>query len=167
MGILEAHRCLVHRKVEESLSRLEVKSDSPVRSMRWELASCWIQHLQKADNMKDDRPRSPDVDTEHAVKGLGKQFKFLRKRDKKACNLYNSDDQEEDSSESCSPNLKYDRAEQSIAGNDNETDLKSLLSEEAFLRLKDTGTGLHLMVSPELIYFLAICEIVDTDVLFL
>lgn len=65
-----------------------------------------------------------------SVKGLGKQFKVLKiKNNKKSENT--SLDGEADHLQQ---NLHFDH------------ELKELLSEEAFSRLKESGTGLHLKV---------------------
>ncbi|KAF2323167.1 hypothetical protein GH714_033806 [Hevea brasiliensis] len=81
----EASRCLVRQVIRESLTKLDEMPVASERSIRWELGSCWMQHLQKQETPSDtdSKHSEEDTETEHAVKGLGKEFKFLKKRDKK------------------------------------------------------------------------------------
>ncbi|KAF2323200.1 hypothetical protein GH714_034097 [Hevea brasiliensis] len=81
----EASRCLVRQVIKESLTKLGEMPVASERSIRWELGSCWMQHLQKQETPSDTDSKHSEEDTEtkHAVKGLGKEFKFLKKRDKK------------------------------------------------------------------------------------
>lgn len=73
-------------------------------------------------------------ETELSVKGLGKQFKVLKSKNKKSENTSLSGlDGEAD-------------LEQKNIDQHSEAELKELLSEEAFCRLKENGTGLHLKV---------------------
>ncbi|KAI3521210.1 hypothetical protein L1887_10671 [Cichorium endivia] len=131
LGNLESSRCLVRQVIKESLTNLE-KSEASGKPIRWELGSCWVQHLQKQETPSGDN--SPNEDkAATVVKGLGKQFKMLKKREKKQ-NDADSSDTEESNIESNS-----------------ESELTKLISEEAFLRLKESGTGLHLKSGDELI----------------
>ncbi|XP_024035937.1 protein REDUCED CHLOROPLAST COVERAGE 3-like [Citrus sinensis] len=79
----EAFRSLVRRVFKQSLAKLELEPTASERSIRWELGSCWVQHLQKHETPTDTKSTrsGDDIKTEHAVKGLGKQFKFLKKRE--------------------------------------------------------------------------------------
>ncbi|GAY61688.1 hypothetical protein CUMW_211990, partial [Citrus unshiu] len=79
-------------------------------------------HLQKQETPTDTKSmRYGDyIKTEHAVKGLGKQFKFLKKRE----NI---------------PNLVGSINE----ANENDNGPCIMNVGESFLRLKETGTGLH------------------------
>ncbi|KAA8540510.1 hypothetical protein F0562_024571 [Nyssa sinensis] len=122
LGDLEVSKCLLRKVVKESLSNLAVKPTVSERSIRWELGSCWVQHLQKQETSTNNSSKSPEDDNkvEPVVKGLGKQFKMLKKREKKPS---------------------------SASG----AELKKLIPEEAFLRLEETGTGLHLQPVDELI----------------
>lgn len=113
--------------IKESLAKLEDDSIPYERSIRWELGSCWVQYLQKKENPTIKNPEDVDM-VEESVKGLGKQFKLLKKRDKK---------EENEGSEL----LEINNCKSKV-----EPELKSVISEEAFARLKETGTGLHLKV---------------------
>ncbi|KAM0957002.1 hypothetical protein ACFX2I_025140 [Malus domestica] len=144
---LETSTCLVRKVIKESLKNLENEPASLERSIRWELGSCWVQHLQKQETAAVNNSDSPkaDKEAEPIVKGLGKQFKLLKKREKKTIGESRTYDEEEiDSSESRTVELENGDI-------DDEPELKQLISEEAFLRLKETGTNLHLKCADELI----------------
>ncbi|XVF74771.1 hypothetical protein PTKIN_Ptkin13bG0138400 [Pterospermum kingtungense] len=149
----ETSRCLVQRVLKESLTKLEEKSVAPERSIRLELGSCWVQYLQNQETSTGPTSKRPgnDHEAEPAVKGLGKQFKFLKKRDKKPSNVSSTVDNKENDSESCSMNVKSILGQQSIGESNSEMELKNLISEEAFSHLEESGTGLHLKSRDELI----------------
>jgi protein TIF31 len=145
---LEVSRCLVRRVVKESLKKLKEKPIESKRSIRWELGSCWVQHLQKQESPTGNKSNSPDDDNEaeHAVKGLGKLFKFLKKREKKE-SCVSSIDMEENESTPGNLNAETDLGELSNGELNSTGELEKLISEDALLHLKETGTGLHLKVS--------------------
>ncbi|KAK6263688.1 hypothetical protein SCA6_019122 [Theobroma cacao] len=149
----EASRCLVQRVIKESLTKLDEKSVAPERSIRWELGSCWVQYLQKQESSMDGNSKGPDNDceAEPVVKGLGKQFKFLKKRGKKPSNVTSSIDKEKNDSESCSMDVKSNLGHQSNGESSSELELKNLISKEAYSRLEESGTGLHLKSADELL----------------
>ncbi|KAE8709151.1 putative Cupredoxin superfamily protein [Hibiscus syriacus] len=149
----ESSGCLVQRVIKESLTKLEENSVAPERAIRWELGSCWVQHLQKQETSTDPASKGPanDCNAESAVKGLGKQFKFLKKRDKKPSNVSSAIDKEENDSEPCSVNVKSDLSQESNGEFHSEMELKNLTSAEAFSRLEESGTGLHLKSVEDLI----------------
>ncbi|PON35972.1 N-terminal acetyltransferase A, auxiliary subunit [Parasponia andersonii] len=143
----EASRGLVRTLIEESLEKLQEEPEISERPIRWELGSCWVQHLQKKESQTDNDPQSSG-DTngaEPAVKGLGKQFKLLKKREKKLGG--------ESDFDSCSSSLEtgLDKGEHINGESSSEEELKKLVSEDAYLRLRETGTGLHLKSVDELI----------------
>ncbi|KHG04943.1 Uncharacterized protein F383_08744 [Gossypium arboreum] len=142
----EPSRCLVRQVVKESLTKLEENSIVPERSIRLELGSCWLQYLQKQETSTDTTSNGLgcDHEAEPAVKGLGKHFKCLKKRDKKPSSSGSKVDKEENDGEPCSMN-------QSIGVSRNQMELKNLISEEAFSRLEESRTGLHLKSVNELI----------------
>ncbi|XP_021639689.2 protein REDUCED CHLOROPLAST COVERAGE 3 isoform X2 [Hevea brasiliensis] len=148
----EAHRFLVRQVIKESLTKLEEMPVTSERSIRWELGSCWLQHLQKQETSTDtdSKHSEEDTETEHAVKGLGKEFKFLKKRDKKE-GMNSTLEKEETKAGPCRLNVGTDEGQHSNGESYSENELKELISEEAFLRLKETGTGLHLQLVDELI----------------
>ncbi|KAL8230404.1 hypothetical protein R6Q57_000182 [Mikania cordata] len=146
-GDFESLRCLVRQVIKESLNNLE-KSTDPVNSIRWELGSCWVQHLQKKEAPTGDNTEKPNDDkAETVVKGLGKQFKMLKKLEKKQSDADCSDDTEE--SNSGQENTTVGGLDTQESNFDSE--LKKFIPEEAFLRLKESGTGLHLKSKDELI----------------
>ncbi|TYJ31481.1 hypothetical protein E1A91_A06G201500v1 [Gossypium mustelinum] len=142
----EPSRCLVRQVVKESLTKLEENSIVPERSIRLELGSCWLQYLQKQETSTDTTSNGLgcDHEAEPAVKGLGKHFKCLKKRDKKPSSSGSKVDKEENDGEPCSMN-------QSIGVSRNQMELKNLISEEAFSQLEESRTGLHLKSVNELI----------------
>nr|GEY21948.1 protein TSS [Tanacetum cinerariifolium] len=145
-GNFEYSRSLVRQVIKESLTNLEKSKDSG-KPIRWELGSCWVQHLQKQEAPAGDNAESPNEDkAEAVVKGLGKQFKMLKKRDKKQSEADGSDDTEESNLGQESTVGEIDSQESNF-----ESELKKLIPEEAFLRLKEGGTGLHLKSVDELI----------------
>lgn len=73
---------------------------------------------------------------------MGKQFKDLKSKSKKSENISAVNEKDTRLHEL---NEEDDLGQKSIDGLF--TELKELLSEEAFSRLKETGTGLHLKVS--------------------
>lgn len=143
---LETSRCLVQGVIKASLKTLEKKAGTFERSIRWELGSCWVQHLQNQETQTDNHSKNPtnDNEAEAAVKGLGKKFKLLKKREKKSGG--ENTDVEVLDANSSNLNVGLDKGEQNNGEFSSEADLKRLFSEDAFLRLKETGTGLHLKV---------------------
>ncbi|KAF2323189.1 hypothetical protein GH714_033989 [Hevea brasiliensis] len=148
----EASRCLVRQVIKESLTKLDEMPVASERSIRWELGSCWMQHLQKQETPSDtdSKHSEEDTETEHAVKGLGKEFKFLKKRDKKT-SMNGTLEKEETKTGPCRLNVGTDEGQHSNGDSNSENELKELISEEAFFRLKESGTGLHLKSVDELI----------------
>ncbi|GAY61682.1 hypothetical protein CUMW_211960 [Citrus unshiu] len=141
----EALRSLVRRVIKQSLAKLELEPTASERSIRWELGSCWVQHLQKQETPTDTKSTrsGDDIETEHAVKGLGKQFKFLKKRENRPNLVGSNNEANEDDNGPCSMNVGTNGRQQSNGELNCEMELKKLISEESFLRLKETGTGLH------------------------
>ncbi|XP_013585087.1 PREDICTED: protein TSS isoform X1 [Brassica oleracea var. oleracea] len=140
---LESFRCLVHELVKNNLTKLEEERESSERSIRWELGSCWVQHLQKKETVTEDLCGKPAMngETDLSVKGLGKQFKVLKMKNKKSENTSTVKGKEE--------NISL-RELDGEADQHFEAELKELVSEEAFSRLKESGTGLHLKSKEEL-----------------
>lgn len=146
---------LVRRVTRESLSKLEEEKTVSERSIRWELGSCWVQHLQKQETPDDNNSsKNPQNNkAEPLVKGLGKQFKMLKKREKKTSAGSVDDCEEIDSGESI-PNVESCLEDLNNGESNHEEDLKKLISEEAFSRLKESGTGLHFQVCNRLVTYL-------------
>lgn len=148
---LNSSRAFVESLLEESLIKLQEEEVQGETYVRWELGACWIQHLQdQKKTEKDKKPSSEIMKNELKVEGLGKPLKSLKNKKK------NSDGS---NVETQSQNLKYvadDRnveAETTVPSsieshletdaNENEVMLKTLLSDSAFTRLKESETGLH------------------------
>lgn len=135
----------IHKVIEDSLKKLQGNLATGKGCIRWELGPCWVQHLQKREAPTDENAKNQKGDNkvEPAVKGLGKQFKMLKKREKKnvsnvsganernhigSSNLYEESDIE---LKSCEPNAE----------------LLKYVSEEALSRLKEAGFGFHMKVT--------------------
>ncbi|KAI4329360.1 hypothetical protein L6164_021631 [Bauhinia variegata] len=149
---LDSFRCLVRKVVKESLSKIEEEQIVSERSIRWELCSCWLQHLQKQETSTDKSKNKEDGnEVEQAVKGLGKQFKLLKRREKKPSSLDRTEFREQTDARPGSGNDGTDEAEANNEESKSPTELEKLLSKEAFLRLKESGTGIHLKTVDELL----------------
>ncbi|GMH14318.1 hypothetical protein Nepgr_016159 [Nepenthes gracilis] len=121
-------------------------------SIRWELASGWVQHLQKTGSSTDNNSKGAGIDPEPSVKGLGKEFKWLRKREKKPSSTGASDCKEESDYQAHYLNLgEAVPGDENISGINAGAELQKLLPKDAFLRLKESGTGLHLKPVDELV----------------
>lgn len=148
----ESSKCLIRRVIKESLTNLEEQKAESERTIRWELGSCWLQHLQKQETSTESSSKNPGDDkAESVVKGLGKQFKMLKKREKKLGSESNAADLEENGALSSSANAGTDLENQDNGDFNSEFELKKFVSEESFLRLKETGTGLHQKTADDLI----------------
>ncbi|CAI9113954.1 OLC1v1037516C1 [Oldenlandia corymbosa var. corymbosa] len=152
-GNLDQSKLLVETVVKDSLINLEKEAVSH-RSIRWELGSCWVQHLQKQETSADDGSKKDQEGNknEPVVKGLGKQFKMLKKRERKSDNSSTMEDHEENSCTVSGSNIKSSIAESSSEELDEgASDLRNVIPEEAYQRLKESGTGLHLKSVDELV----------------
>ncbi|KAL9254398.1 REDUCED CHLOROPLAST COVERAGE 3-like protein, partial [Drosera capensis] len=142
-------RSKVKTTIQDSMTVLQ--EESPVDAelpIRWELASCWVQHLQKQDSSPDISPKEAGNEAEPVVKGLGKEFKLLKKRGK----ISSTTGGPEGDSQTRTQNVDVrDHEDIKIKGIGDGIELQMLLSEEAFSRLKETGTGLHLKPVDELL----------------
>ncbi|KAK4266996.1 hypothetical protein QN277_023845 [Acacia crassicarpa] len=147
---LGASQAFVERLIKESLSKLEEEEPNLDDFVRWELGACWIQHLQDQNNTeKDKKPSAEKAKNEMKVEGLGKPLKVL-KNSKKKSDLNNHKLESENSrSHACvngevestlSPSIE---SQNQATAAENELVLKGMLSEAAFSRLKESGSGLH------------------------
>ncbi|KAE9588006.1 putative clustered mitochondria protein [Lupinus albus] len=146
----DASKYLVRKVVEESLENLKKEPVVSKRSIRWELGFIWLQHLQKQETLNDNKSsNNDDIEDEQSIKGLGNQFKLLKKvkkvRSVDATELIENNDSQLGNGNVCSDKIEENRDDLS-----NFTDLEKLLSKEAFLRLKESGTGIHLKTVDEL-----------------
>lgn len=145
---IEKSQFLVRKIVKDSLSNLG-NGATRDRSIRWELGSCWVQHLQKQETSVENSSKKDQDDSknEPVVKGLGKQFKMLKKRGRKPNSLSSTEDNDENSCTVSSSNIKSSTGELNNVESECAPQLRNILPEEAYQRLKETGTGLHLKVS--------------------
>ncbi|CAA0814691.1 Tetratricopeptide repeat (TPR)-like superfamily protein [Striga hermonthica] len=139
-------RPLVRQVLTESLQRLQEEECKPTKSIRWELGACWVQHLQNQASGKDEPKNKEAAKVEPAVKGLGKHglLNDLKKK---------SDDQI--SKAGANKELPADQSSDTKKELENvkekEIMWRKLLSEESYLRLKESETGFHLKSPDELI----------------
>ncbi|KAF8407168.1 hypothetical protein HHK36_006294 [Tetracentron sinense] len=152
---LEAARCLVRRVIKESLTKLEEKPAITEKSIRWELGSCWVQHLQKQETPGSNGSKNNGREnnkTEPAVEGLGRKFKLLKKREKETGIISSNTDTGETDSKAGSVDVgeRADFGKLNNGGSKSEATIKKLIPEAAFLRLEETRTGLHQKTADEL-----------------
>lgn len=141
----------VEKLIKNSLANLEEEELSSDYFVRWELGACWVQHLQDQNSTeKDKKPSSEKTSNEMKVEGLGKPLKALKNNNKKKSDSSNPNF----ASESSKSNLEAEKAALSSSETQHETTaaenelvLKRMLSEAAFTRLKESGTGLHCKVN--------------------
>ncbi|KAG6425318.1 hypothetical protein SASPL_115746 [Salvia splendens] len=146
---VETSRGLVQKVIRDCLTKLDQNPLTAENCIRWELGSCWVQHLQKQETPADNNSASHKDGNivEPEVKGLGKQFKLLKAREKKSSRALGNDE-EQNAGSSC-VNMDDNTEEGKLHVSDFE--LLKYVPEDAFLRLKDTGTGLHTKSMDELV----------------
>ena len=142
---IQGARCLARRVLKDSLTKLEKLPDTINRSMRWELGTCWVQHLQKHETSKAEETKGKVEDTlvEPIIKGLGKQFEPLKKINKKTDSADCRSEKADPTADTIVSKETVDPRKLRQCKTNREDELRKLLSEEAFLRLKNSGTGLH------------------------
>uniref|UniRef100_A0A9I9CY66 Clu domain-containing protein n=1 Tax=Cucumis melo TaxID=3656 RepID=A0A9I9CY66_CUCME len=141
---LQYSRTIVRKVMEESLLRLEEEPAKNSRSIRWELGACWVQHLQNQASGKTEPKKTEETKLEPVVKGLGKQGGLLKEIKKKT----------DVGTSKVEPGKEVDPTnpkELEKQDEDKEQMWKTLLSESAYLRLKESETGLHKKSPEELI----------------
>lgn len=145
---LRAARSLVRKVLEESLRKLQEEPTKQTRSIRWELGACWVQHLQNQASGKTESKKAEEAKTEPAVKGLGKQGGLLKEIKKKID--VKSGKAEQGKEVSTGNNLDINKRSDDInqqelekQAEEKEIMWKKLLPEPAYLRLKESETGLH------------------------
>lgn len=151
---LQPGRSLVRKILADSLMKLEEAAPKQRNSIRWELGACWVQHLQNQDKGKTEPKKSEETKVEPAVKGLGKQFGQLKEIKKKTDDKGVKTDPRGKENSSCNGSVASknhlikvsDSKELDKQSVDKESVLLKLLPEAAFLRLKESETGLHLKV---------------------
>ncbi|KAK7389810.1 hypothetical protein VNO78_25104 [Psophocarpus tetragonolobus] len=136
----------VEKLIKESLAKLEEEEQGMNYFVRWELGACWIQHLQDQNNTeKDKKTSSEKAKNEMKVEGLGKPLKALKNYKKKSdsSNTNSTSEFSKFNGEAESPPLASIESQHETTEAENELVLKRMLSEEAFSRLKESGTRLH------------------------
>ncbi|KAK1414035.1 hypothetical protein QVD17_29773 [Tagetes erecta] len=140
---LQSAKVLVKKVLEESLQKLEEEDSKNTKSIRWELGACWVQHLQNQASGKSDSKTAAEAKLEPAVKGLGKGLlKEIKKK---------SDDKSSKVEQEVATSNKSDDGGNKELDEEKEMMWKSLVSEAAYLQLKESDTGLHLKSPDELI----------------
>jgi protein TIF31 len=135
-------RKLAHTVLEASLMKLENMPDRSPRLIRWELGSSWLQHLQKKDSpvSEDSEKSAKKVEKDSSVKGLGKHFEQLRKIKK---NVEGANTEKEESDSNCSVTNGMEESENTTFDETNEAEIRKLMPEDAFCRLRSLEAGLH------------------------
>ncbi|KMT03494.1 hypothetical protein BVRB_8g191740 [Beta vulgaris subsp. vulgaris] len=153
---LRSGRCLVREVMAKSILKLEAESTKTVKSIRWELGACWVQHLQNQTSGKAESKKTEEAKVEPAVKGLGKQGGLLKEIKKRIDEKHNKNEHSKEitTDKQLDPSKKSDAADpKELEKHDAEREClwKKLISEAAYLRLKESETGLHLKAPDELI----------------
>lgn len=139
-------RKLARKVLEDSLAKLDRMPSKNSRIIRWELGSSWLQQLQKKESPASENSKvdAKKADKEPAVKGLGKHFEQLRKIKKKEYSTEGSSSEKEECNSNCSPMNGMQESDKIAVDEMNKgADISKLMSEDAFLRLKSLGAGLH------------------------
>ncbi|XP_052198927.1 protein REDUCED CHLOROPLAST COVERAGE 2 [Diospyros lotus] len=152
---LRSARSLVRRVLCDSLVKLEEETNKHTRFIRWELGACWVQHLQNQASGKTESKKAEEAKVETAVKGLGKNGGLLKEIKRKTDDRSSKTEQgKEVSVKSLDVNKRSETTNQKdVEKQDEEKEIlwKKLLPEGAYLRLKESETGLHLKSPDELI----------------
>ncbi|KAI5585584.1 hypothetical protein BDE02_06G155700 [Populus trichocarpa] len=156
LEILHSARSLVRKILEDSLLKLQEESSRYTKSIRWELGACWVQHLQNQAAGKTEAKKNEETNPEPAVKGLGKQGALLREIKKKTDVKTGKTEEGKDvyAGNNLDMSKKPDSTNQEeMEKKDEEMKViwKKLLPEAAYLRLRESETGLHLKTPDELI----------------
>ncbi|GJV25859.1 hypothetical protein Tco_1378554 [Tanacetum coccineum] len=141
---LQSAKVLVKKVFEESVTKMGEDSKN-TKSIKWELGACWVQHLQNQASAKTDSKTATDAKVEPAVKGLGKGLlKDLKKK---------SEDKSSKSEQESANNKSDDSGNKKDVKMEEEKKImwKNVIPEAAYLRLKESNTGLHLKSPDELI----------------
>ena len=131
---METAKVIVDRVLEDSIVDLEKEDKTGDMFVRWELGACWVQHLQtQAAAEKVDK------------KSMDSSNKEIKGEDKKNATVF--EDKKPGIAEQ--PQIEFvqlrvdDDVTTSNELNDDNSELRGLLSEAAYARLKDTETSLH------------------------
>ncbi|KAL3651496.1 hypothetical protein CASFOL_004498 [Castilleja foliolosa] len=135
--------------LEESLSKLQEEEAERDDFVRWELGACWIQHLQGQRKTENEKKTSNEKNkNEMKVDGLGTPLRSLKNRKKNS--VGNTAELQTEAKDNVEKVINVVES-QLDAASKNEFMLKTLLSDSAFTRLKESETGLHSKSLHELI----------------
>ncbi|GLJ15752.1 hypothetical protein SUGI_0259240 [Cryptomeria japonica] len=151
---MQSARTLVQKVLEDSLLKLQEEQTDHRRFIRWELGACWVQHLQnQPTSEKNETKSSEESKNEPVIKGLGKHglLKEIKKKTTDDKNNKAESDKIKSLDISAGNEIENKRQVTEIACDreaqkeeiENELPLKKLLPEAAFMRLKESETGLH------------------------
>ncbi|XP_071686090.1 protein REDUCED CHLOROPLAST COVERAGE 2-like [Rutidosis leptorrhynchoides] len=140
---LQSAKVLVKKILEESVQKLQEEDSKKTKSIRWELGACWVQHLRNQASGKSDSKISSESKVEPEVKGLGKGLlkEIKKKSDDKSSNIEQEVAKSDDSV----------NKEAAKFNEEKEIMWKNVVPEAAYIRLKESDTGLHLKSPDELI----------------
>lgn len=159
---LQSARTLVQKVLEDSLLKLQEEQTGQRTLIRWELGACWVQNLQNQSTAENVETKpSEESKNEPTIKGLGKQFGLLKEIKKKTDDKNKKVDP---TKTNCPDALAGSEIENNKEGSEeavqhevekeefeSELALRKLLPEVAFIRLKESETGLHRKSINELI----------------
>lgn len=151
---LDSSQAFIERLLEDSLAELQEEESDEDSFVRWELGACWIQHLQdQKKTEKEKKPSNEKGKNEMKVEGLGGTPLKSLKNKKKTVGGGTSDLQNENIRSAADEVKDEDEKNENVSGSqldigasENELMLKSMLSDAAFSRLKESETGLHVKV---------------------
>lgn len=147
-------RTFVENIFKESLGKLDEEELQGHTFLRWELGACWIQHLQDQKKMEKEK-KLPAEKTKNEVKveGLGTSLRSIKNKKK---NLNGSKDEVLPDNLRLAANgvngeidnvmLPFLKPQLEVNANENEVELRMLITDDAFTRLKESETGLHCKV---------------------
>ncbi|XP_073312255.1 protein REDUCED CHLOROPLAST COVERAGE 1-like isoform X1 [Primulina huaijiensis] len=144
-------QAFVERILEDSLSKLREEETRTDAFVRWELGACWVQHIQDQKKTEKEKKTSQDKSkNELKVEGLGTPLKSLESKKKtsdkstaipKSENFKSSADEVKDEAEKTVKIVTESQFDTETP--ESELMLKTLLSDAAFSRLKESESGLH------------------------
>lgn len=146
---LNSSHSFVEGLLEGSLHKLQEERIEGENYVRWELGACWVQHLQDQKKTEKDKKSSSTDKTKNEMKveGLGTPLKSLKSKKK------TSDGETQNGNLNFSTdNINVEREKTTLPSetsqvetevDENELMLNKLLPDSAFMRLKESETGLH------------------------
>lgn len=141
-----AAKAFVEKLLGDSLVKLQDEKVEKDDFIRWELGACWIQHLQdQKNNEKAKKSSLEKTKSETKIQGLGSPLRSLKSKNPEGIAPLQSE------SSSFEGNANYAAALLETEFNEDELPLRQMLSEAAFVRLRESRTGLHQKSLQELI----------------